>query len=409
MLGGLPAVSLEGPKGVGKTKTASRFAKTTIALDDPEQLEFLTLDPGRLLTVPYPVLVDEWQLLPRSWDMVRRAVDDGARPGSFVLTGSATPRERTHSGAGRIVRLRMRPMSFDERQLATPTVSFECLMADEPAPIEGHSSVELTDYADEIVRSGFPGIRGRSGRQLNQALDGYIARVVEHDFAETGHVVRRPEALRSWLIAYAAATGSTATYEAILNATTPGVAEKPMRDTTIAYRDTLTRLWILDQVPAWVGSRNRLASLTQTPKHYLADPALAARLLGVGAGALIEKPRPQTVVVRDGPLLGALFEHLVVLTVRVHAEALGMRTLHLRTKGGEHEVDLIVERDDGKVLAIEVKLNGLPNDKDVKHLRWLKEKLGDDLLDAVVITTGPLAYRRPQDGIAVVPLALLGP
>ncbi|PUB23915.1 hypothetical protein C8K30_11054 [Promicromonospora sp. AC04] len=339
--------------------------------------------------------------------MVRRAVDDGHGP--YILTGSATPRARVHSGAGRIVRLRMRPMGLDERGVTEPTVSFAELVDDGVATVEGRSDFNLNDYAEEVVRSGFPGMRQLSGRRLVQALDGYLARVVEHDFAELGHVVRRPEALRSWLTAFAAATASTASYETILNAATPGIAEKPTRQATIAYRDTLARLWILDQLPAWVGSRNHLASLTQAPKHYLADPALAARLLGVGAKALVAEPQAQKFIARDGTLLGSLFEHLVALTIRVHAEASGMRVLHLRTKGGEHEVDLIVERDDGRVLAIEVKLGPIPSDRDVRHLRWLREKLDDDLVDAVVITTGPLAYRRPQDGIAVVPLALLGP
>ena len=409
MLKGLPAVSIEGPKAVGKTKTAARLALTTIRLDRGDEAELLALDPDRLHRDPTPILIDEWQLMPQSWDLVRRAVDDGAGAGAFLLTGSATPRAKIHSGAGRIVRVRMRPMSFAERQVESPTVSFADLLRDGPTVVGGRTEVALGDYAEEIVRSGFPGIRTQEGTHRRDALEGYLARIVEHDFSELGHVVRRPKVLEAWLTAYAAATGTTATYETILDAATQGIGDKPTRPTTVAYRDTLERLWILDEVPAWVGSRNRLASLTQVSKHFLADPALAAQLLGVGAGALIDRPQPGKVVARDGTLLGALFEHLVALSVRVHAEVERARVLHLRTKGGEHEVDLIVERDDGKVLAIEVKLNGLPNDKDVKHLRWLKEKLGDDLLDAVVITTGPLAYRRPQDGIAVVPLALLGP
>ncbi|WP_036962644.1 ATP-binding protein [Promicromonospora kroppenstedtii] len=409
MLAGLPAVAVEGPKAVGKTMTAARLARTIIRLDRADEAELLAIDPGRLGREPAPVLVDEWQLMPQSWDLVRRAVDDGAGAGSFLLTGSATPRATTHSGAGRIVRVRMRPMSFAERQIQSPTVSFAGLLADGPAEIGGRTEVVLEEYAEEIVRSGFPAIRGLEGVHRRDALESYLTRIVEHDFSELGHVVRRPRVLEAWLTAYAAVTGTTATYETILDAATQGIGDKPTRPTTAAYRDTLERLWILDEVPAWVGSRNRLASLTQASKHFLADPALAARLLGVGAGALIDKPQPGKIVARDGTLLGALFEHLVALSVRVHAEVERARVLHLRTKGGEHEVDLIVERDDGKVLAIEIKLNRVPTDRDVRHLRWLKEKLGDDLLDAVVVTTGPLAYRRPQDGIAVVPLALLGP
>lgn len=111
---------------------------------------------------------------------------------------------------------------------------------------------------------------------------------------------------------------------------------------------------------------------------------------------------------RDGTLLGALFESLVTLDVRVYAQAAEARVGHLRTAGGEHEVDLIVERDDGRVVAIEVKLNATVRDGDVRQLAWLHERLGDDLLGMIVVTTGAAAYRR-ADGVGVVPAALLAP
>lgn len=168
-------------------------------------------------------------------------------------------------------------------------------------------------------------------------------------------------------------------------------------------------MWLLDPVPAWTGARSHMASLGQAPKHHLADPALAARLLGVGAGALLDAPNPDgPPVPRDGALLGALFESLVTLCVRTYAGASNARVSHLRTHRGDHEVDLIVTRDDGRMVAFEVTLAPAANDGDVRHLHWLREQVGDDLLDAAVITTGPAAYRR-ADGIAVVPAALLGP
>ncbi|MDR3202347.1 MAG: DUF4143 domain-containing protein, partial [Bifidobacteriaceae bacterium] len=394
-------------KGVGKTATASRFAATTIELDNPDQAELAIVHPTRLRTAKPPVLLDEWQRAPRIWDLVRRAVDAGAPAGSFILTGSATPSAPSHSGAGRIVRVRLRPMGLSERAVETPSVSFAELISDRPARLEGETGIGLEQYVDEILASGFPGIRAVAGRNRERALDGYLHAIVEHDFAELGHVVRRPEALKAWLTAFAAATGGTARYEAILDAATSGISDKPSRGATIAYRDALARLWVLDQLPAWLPTRNRLAALTQAPKHFLADPALAAALLGVDAQQLTERPRPGKIAVRDGTLLGALFEHLAVLSVRALAGPSGARAGHLRTKGGEHEVDLVVERRDGRVLAIEVKLAPAPSAADVANLVWLKRRLGPDVVDAVVLTTGPMAYRRP-DGIGVVPLALLG-
>lgn len=253
-----------------------------------------------------------------------------------------------------------------------------------------------------------PGVRTLAARARRAALDSYLARIVEHDFPEQGHVVRRPGTLRRWLAAYAAASSSTASYGVVLDAVTPGEADKPAKTTTIAYRDVLCQLRLLDPVPGWDPTRNDLRRLATSPKHQLADPAFAARLLGVDVGTLLDGVPAGPVVPRAGSLLGALFESLVTLSVRVYAQAAEAGVSHLRTHAGVHEVDLVLQRADGKVVACEVKLGPDVDDHDVVHLRWLAERLGADLLDAIVLTTGREAYRR-RDGIAVVPAALLGP
>jgi len=406
---GLPALVLEGAKGVGKTATASRRAETVHRLDDPVERNIAVADPSRLLNGPGPVLIDEWQYVPESWDLVRRAVDEGAAPGRFLLTGSALSTGlTTHSGAGRIVSVRMRPLSLAERGLATPTVSLKVLLTSAKAPIEGHTACGLEDYTEEIVASGFPGLRGLQGRARRAQLDGYLLRVVDRDFAELGRPVRNPAALRRWMTAYAAASSTSASFETIRDASTSGHGEKPAKSTTIPYRDALERLWILDPVPAWLPTRNRIARLSAPPKHQLADPALAARLLGVNANSLLDASPAGPPMPRDGTLLGALFESIVTLSTRVYAQAAEASVKHLRTASGAREIDLIVERADGRIVAIEVKLARNPSEKDIRHLKWLQGQIGDTLLDAIVITTGADAYRR-KDGIAIVPAALLGP
>ena len=405
----LPAIAIEGAKGVGKTETALQRAATVHRLDDPAQRAIAQAAPDRILDGPRPVLLDEWQRVPSVWDGVRRAVDAGAEPGAFLLTGSASPvHPPTHSGAARVVTVRMRPLSLAERGLAEPTVSLHALLTGARPDVRGATDVSLADYTREIVGSGFPGLRHLSGRPLRAQLDGYLRRIVDTDFPEMGRDVRRPQLLRRWMAAYAAATATSASYETLRDAATPGEADKPARTTTAPYRDVLERLWIVDPVPAWAPTRNAVARLTRSPKHHLADPALAARLLGVGEDALLSGEDAGPPVPRDGTLLGHLFESLVALSVRVYAQAAEAGVGHLRTAGGKQEVDLIVERDDRRVVAVEVKLSGAVGDRDVRHLLWLRDRLGDDLLDAVVVTTGPQAYRRP-DGVAVVPAALLGP
>lgn len=409
LLAGLPAISLQGPKAVGKTAMALRRAATAHRLDDEAERSIAAADPSRLLTGERPILIDEWQRVPESFDGVRRAVDEGVKPGSFLLTGSASPlTPPTHSGAGRIVQVRLRPMTLLERGVGSAEVSLKRLLEGRKEALTGRSDVHLEQYAEEVLASGFPGLRGLPERLARAQLDGYLDRIVDRDFREElGREVRRPATLRRWMQAYAAATATTASYEKIRDAATSGQGEKPSKATTQPYRDLLERLWILDPVPAWLPTRNRLTRLASPPKHHLADPALAARLLGLDAEMLLSARPAGPPVAREGTLLGALFESLVTLDVRVYAQAAEARTAHLRTWSGEREVDLIVERGP-KVLAIEVKLGHTPEERDVRHLHWLRAELGDELADAVVVTTGPAAYRRP-DGIAVVPAALLGP
>lgn len=408
LLGGLPAISIEGPKAVGKTATAMQRAATAYRLDDEDERAVLAADTSRLVEGEKPILIDEWQRLPASFDRVRRAVDEGAGPASFLLTGSATPTDPpVHSGAGRIVRVRLRPMTLVERSIDSPTVSLADLLDGRRPPVRGRAGIDLEGYVEEILRSGFPAIRTLPWRSARAQLDGYIDHIVEREFEQLGRKVRRPAVLRRWMSAYAAATATTATFEKIRDAATADEADKPTRPTVLSYRDILERLWILDPVPPWLPTRNRLARLSSPSKHHLADPALAARLLGVDADGLLRGGSPGPSVPRDGTLLGALFESLVTLCVRVYAQRVEARVAHLRTARGEREIDLIVERGQS-VVAVEVKLGGTPTDRDVRHLLWLRDRLGEQLADAVVITTGREAYRR-RDGIAVVPASLLGP
>lgn len=408
LLEALPALALEGPKGVGKTATAARRARSSRRLDDSREFLLAQAQPTRILDGPFPVLIDEWQRLPEVWDLVRRAVDDGARAGSYVLTGSAVPIDLpVHSGAGRIPTIRVRPFSLAERGLATPTVSLDELLSGSRPTLSGTTGVALGEYAEEIVASGFPGIRRLPSRARRLQLDGYLARLTEHDFPEAGRKVRAPDTLRRWLRAYAAATATTATFETIRRAASPGEGLELSRATVQPYRDVLERLFLLDPIPSWAPTRNRINRLAQPAKHHLADPALAARLLDVDVDQLLAGTDPGPRIPRDGVLLGALFESLVALSVRVYAQAAEATIGHLRTRAGRQEIDLVVERH-GRVVAVEVKLSPRVSDADVAHLRWLAGELGENLADSIVVTTGRDAYRRP-DGIGVVPAVLLGP
>jgi predicted AAA+ superfamily ATPase len=410
---GLPALSIDGAKGVGKTATAMERAATVFALDEAETLAVIEADPQRLTTAPEPTLIDEWHRYPPSWDLVRRAVDARGEPARFLLTGSASPQTpAAHSGAGRIVRVRMRPLTLPERGLPAPTVSLAALLTGtldgRRVEISGSTQVNLQTYGEHIVAGGFPGMSTSTGRAQRARLRSYIDLVVGRDFPEAGLAVRNPALLRRWMTAYAAATATTASYESLRDAASAGAGNKPAKSTTIPYQDTLQRIWVSDPVAAWSPSHNHMKRLTLAPKHHLADPALAVSLTGLSLDDLLLGRAPGAAIPRDGTFLGALFESLVALNLRVFAQGAEARVYHLRTKSGEREIDFIITGPDGKVVAVDVKLAQVVGAGDVRHLKWLADALGPDLLDAVVVTTGAEAYRR-ADGIAVVPLALLGP
>lgn len=409
LMPGVAAIAIEGARAVGKTETASARATTEFRLDVPAVYEALRADPTRIATSPRPVLIDEWQLMKETWDVVRRAVDADPVGGQFLLTGPASPRNPpTHTGAGRIISLRMRPMTLAERGVAQPTVSLSALLGGSRPPLTGETDVNAERYAREIMASGLPGLRDLPDRAIRAQLDGYIERVIDRDFEDLAQVaVRNREGLRRWCAAYASAVSSTTSYEKIRDAASAGHDDKPTKVTVLHWIDTLQRLWVSEPVPAWSPARNDLSRLAQSPKHQLVDPALAARFRGVSVGALLEGTPAGALGPRDGTLFGALFESLVTLDVRVYAQAAEARVGHFRTRNGDREVDLIVERADRRVVAIEVKLAQAIVDDDVRHLRWLQDRLGADILDAIVVSTGPYAYRRP-DGIGVVPAALLG-
>lgn len=409
LMKGVPAIAVEGPRAVGKTRTGAERAATIYRLDTAATRAVIDADPARVTQGVRPVLIDEWQLKPETWDAVRTSVDADRTPGQFLLTGSAAPEQPpTHTGAARIVSVRMRPMTLAERGVAVPTVSLSRLLRGDRPRVEGATDVGADRYAHEILASGLPGLRDLPPRAVRAQLDGYIARVIDRDFEELGgETVRNPALLRRWLRAYASAVATTASYETIRDAATAGNDQKPAKTTVLRYLAVLERLWLIDPIPAWAPTRNDLSRLAQAGKHQLADPALAARLRGATIETLLEGAPAGPLAPRDATLFGALFESLVALDVRTYAQAAEARVGHFRTRNGDREVDLIVERADQRVVAIEVKLARTITDHDVKHLLWLRDRLGDDLLDAVIITTGPDAYRRP-DGIAVVPAALLG-
>jgi predicted AAA+ superfamily ATPase len=412
----LPAVAVEGLKGIGKTVSCERLAATVFQLDRDADRIKVANNPEMLANAPAPVLIDEWQKVPRVWEFVRRRVDNGAPPGNFLLTGSiANSDVDIHSGAGRILRVRMRPLALAERGLAEPTVSLKALFdTNKPfsLPVRGETKVAYADYMEEIVASGLPGIRALPKRRRRQMLDAYFENLLAHEFRQQGVRVRQPQTLLRWLRAYAASVATDAGYTEILDASTAGERDKPALSTTAAYREALGNIWLLDELPAWTAGSDYHSRLKKTPRHFLADPAFAAALLDIDLDMLTSADTAATSASamrfnpKHGNIIGRLFESLLHQSIATYALVNEAKLAYLRTQNGDHEIDFIIQRG-RKIVAVEVKLSPVVENADIRHLLWLRELLGERLADAVVVYSGNLAYRR-TDGIAVVPATLLG-
>jgi len=409
-----PAIAVEGLKGIGKTVSAKRLAATVFELDRPKDFDQVTNIPDILITETPPVLIDEWQRVPSVWDYIRRAVDDGAQPGAFLLTGSISGTDTNiHSGTGRIIRKRMYPLSLAERDIEKPTVFIsEMFSAEKPfsTAISGKTAVGSREYINEISASGLPAFRNYSPENRKIAFESFFANILSHDFRQQGIRIRQPETLMRWLRAYAAAISTDSGYTEILDASTAGENNKPAAKTTIAYREALENLWLLDELQPWSEGENFFSGIKLSPKHYLADPALAVYLLGLDEKILTGgngwPPNAERFDNKYGSIIGRLFESLIHLCLNVYASVNNAKLHYVKTYAGDREVDFVLCKD-SKIIACEVKFAPTAGMPDGKHLRWFMDKTGGSCADAMIITTGAAAYRR-EDGIAVVPAALLG-
>jgi uncharacterized protein len=408
-----PAVAIEGALGVGKTTTARRRAETVHALDDPERLSAAQTNPEHLCEGSGTVLIDEWMQVPRAWNLVRDAVAHGAQAGRFLLASSTMPSWLAEEVGGvEVPKLRMRPLALAERGLDTPSVSLRELLEGNREPLAGATSLGLADYAREIAVSGLPGLRGLSEAQARTRLGDYLERLIDRELPARGRRVHDPESLRVWLTAYAAGSSLATSFEAIHDAAAGGHAKRRLRVLANAYRVALEQLWIVDPIEPWAPAQIGSGGTRMEPKHQLADPAFAALLLGMDAERLLSSPSSGRERSRghrgDETLPASLFESLVTLSVRVYAQGANARVSHLRGSVDWPEVELIVEGEDERVVAIAMATDEEAEDRRAQTLLRTAELLEHTLADAVVITTGQKAHRR-EDGVAAVPAALLGP
>ena len=395
-------VVLEGPRACGKTWTGLRFARSALRLDtDLDARTIGAVDPSILLRGDSPRLLDEWQFMPTLWNHVRHACDAAAERGLFILAGSAQPADdiTRHTGAGRVRRIRMRPMSLYESSDSTGEVSLAGLLQGEPAN-GGPPDVSLSDIAGLTCRGGWPGQLDLPLDEIQQNLRNYLSEVARTDIRRLdGAAAHDPHRVERLVLSLARNIGTEARAGTLAADVEPDALH---RHTVRAYLDALRRLFVVEEQPAWSVRMRSRAPLWKSPKWHLADPSLAAAALGANPERLLSDPAT----------LGLLFESLVVRDLRVLAQRHDGRVLHMRDAAGL-EADAIVEMPDGTWLAVEVKLGGSEAiDTAARSLNQLRDKVAveraDQLAGLVVITAVGYAYTR-ADGVRVAPLTTLGP
>ncbi len=352
-------------------------------------------DPDAAIAAgPFPLLIDEWQIVPDVLGAVKRTVDEQAGLGRFVITGS-TQADLTTAGwpaTGRLIRAEM--YGLTEREIegraADPPLFDRLVAAGLGAVALPSRAPDLRGYLTRALRGGFPEPALMDSERARQRwLASYIDQLVARDTTLVGSV-RDPVRLRRYLQAVAASTGGIPAIKTLVDAASID------RHSATAYDTLLESLLITEQVPAW--SANQLNRLIRQPKRYLLDPAFVGPLLGIDLRA----------VMRDGDLLGRLLDTFVVAQLRADCvvSSLAPRLFHARDANGRHEVDLVVELRDGRVIGVEIKASTAPGPADARHLHWLKASVGRRFALGIVFHTGPRPFRL-DDSIWAVPICAL--
>lgn len=397
------AVVVEGARATGKTMTALHAAGSYAFIDDADVQRVLEIAPRSVLEGDAPRLLDEWQVAPEIWNLVRRAVDAAPEPGRFILTGSAVPADdiTRHTGAGRFLRLRQRTMSWWEKFDRAPTpVSLAGLFDGERPSADPRAGAELDEVIDGILRPGFPAMTALGHEQSAERLRAYIDEVARTDIRRLADVRHEPDVIKQLLAALARSVASEVAHKT-LAADVRAVAPSINVETIAGYVGLLQRLFIVEPQPPWTPALRSRARLRMAPKLHLVDTALAAAALGAGASRLRG----------DLETLGMLFESAVVHDLMVFAGAIDGEVRHYRDSNGK-EIDAVITLPDGRWGAVEIKLGGAQMLAGVESLRKAiaqidTDAVGEPAFRLVVTGTGPIL--TADDGTVTCPLSALAP
>ncbi len=408
-LKGMGAVLIVGPKWCGKTTTAEQQAGSVIYMDNPQlrdsYIEAVSIDPNLILEGNVPRLIDEWQIAPRLWDAVRFTVDHRNEDGQFILTGSAVPlmdKEemlKTHTGTGRIGRIKMRTMSLWESGDSTGRISMGALFAGEKQSAICETNLEQIAYL--ACRGGWPrAIFQEREISLERATD-YVEAIIHSDVNRVDSSLKNPERVSRLLRSFARHIGTPAPNSVISSDLSSNENSTFDVRTVQTYINVLKQIFVVEDMPAWNPNLRSKAAIRTSDTRYFVDPSIATASLGIGPKDLI----------LDLKTFGFIFENLCVRDLRVYAESLGGDVYHYRDNLGL-ECDTVIHLRNGQYGLIEIKLGG---DKLIEegamNLLKLRDKIDTDKMSSpafmmVLTATGNIAYQR-KDNVYVVPITCL--
>lgn len=399
------AVCIEGPKWCGKTWSSSYHCNSAIYLGDPEgnfqNRRLAQMSPSLILEGESPRLIDEWQEVPEIWDAVRYKVDQTIERGRYILTGSATPNHKgiLHSGAGRIGKIRMRPMSLFESGDSIGAISLQELCKGEIKPAMT-GEVDLLSIARVIVRGGWPGNLDTDVEKIGLLPREYLNAVIEDDLYRLDGQKRDPHKMKLVLHSLARNESTTITNNK-LKLDVKAIDDEDINIETVQnYLDIFKRLFLTDNQQPFAPNIRSSIRVKQAEKRHFCDPSLACAILKLTPERLIG----------DLETFGFMFEALCERDLKIYAESFGASVFHYQDYNNM-EIDTIIEMEDGAWHAFEIKLGANQIDRAAENLLKIQKSIrdiggkGPDVL-CVVCGLSNAAYQR-EDGVFVVPITAL--
>jgi len=395
-------IQIVGPKWCGKSWTGTYHSESVINLGEEEVKRRALLEPRDLLRGEYPMLVDEWQVVPNLMDVARLNIDFSARKGMYIFAGSTTPPKGSvmHSGAGRFARIKMHTMSLFESGDSSGKVSLSDLFDGDYAGTVS-SSLDYYKAVCLICRGGWPGSIGEEEEDALKKPKAYIDMISGDDALPIDGKRRNKALIGKLMLSLARNTSTPASMKTLANDMAEG-GKAPSEPTVTDYLDALKKIFLVEEQHGWRPNLRSATRLQSSPRRHLADPSLAAALLCNGPGELRQDPNTA----------GFLFESMCYRDLCIYASALGGEVFYYKEENGL-EADFIIQLKDGRWGAAEAKMGVYEFEKSAKNLLKVKEKmvaggLREPSFLMILNVTGGVAHIR-EDGVVEVPIDCFGP